>query len=44
MTEYQKTIKDKIYFSGTGIHTGVKTNMVLVPAKENTGIFLLEQT
>ena len=43
MTEYQKTIKDKIYFSGIGIHTGVKTNMVLVPA-ENTGIFLLEQT
>lgn len=41
MTEYQKTIKKKIYFSGTGIHTGVKTNMVLVPAQENTGIFFV---
>tara|TARA_B100001287_G_scaffold276506_1_gene287614 strand:- start:2331 stop:3722 length:1392 start_codon:yes stop_codon:yes gene_type:complete len=41
MTEYQKTIKDKIYFSGTGIHTGVKTNMLLVPAKENTGIYFV---
>ena len=39
--EKQKTIKDKIYFSGKGIHTGVFTNMILVPAKENNGIVFI---
>jgi UDP-3-O-[3-hydroxymyristoyl] N-acetylglucosamine deacetylase/3-hydroxyacyl-[acyl-carrier-protein] dehydratase len=36
--EKQKTIKKKISFSGKGIHTGVFTNMILLPAKENKGI------
>ena len=34
----QRTIKENIYFSGIGIHTGVLTNMTLKPAKEETGI------
>jgi len=34
----QKTLKNKVHFSGVGIHTGVTTNITLVPAKENTGI------
>ena len=34
----QKTIKNPINFSGKGIHTGSFTNMILIPAKENTGI------
>ena len=36
--EKQKTIQKKISFSGKGIHTGVFTNMTLIPAKENKGI------
>ena len=36
--EKQKTIKDVISFSGKGIHTGVLTNINILPAKENTGI------
>ena len=38
MFKMQQTTKEKIHFSGAGIHTGVSTNMTLVPAKENTGI------
>ena len=34
----QQTIKDKISISGVGIHTGVYTNLTLLPANENTGI------
>jgi UDP-3-O-[3-hydroxymyristoyl] N-acetylglucosamine deacetylase/3-hydroxyacyl-[acyl-carrier-protein] dehydratase len=38
MPEMQHTIKENIFFSGAGIHTGVLTNMTLKPAKENYGI------
>ena len=38
--EKQKTIKDKIHFSGKGIHTGVFTNMTLIPAKKIMVLFL----
>ncbi len=34
----QKTIKNKIEISGKGLHTGVKTNIKILPAKEDTGI------
>ena len=34
----QKTIKNSATISGFGIHTGVHTNLTLVPAKVNTGI------
>ena len=34
----QKTIKNRATISGIGIHTGVHTNLTLVPAKANTGI------
>ena len=34
----QKTIADKISFSGIGIHTGKKVNLKLLPAAPNTGI------
>ena len=41
--EKQKTIKDTIHFSGKGIHTGVFTNMTLIPAKENNGIVFVRK-
>ena len=34
----QKTISKEINFTGVGIHTGVKTNLKLIPALPNTGI------
>ena len=34
----QKTIKNSATISGVGIHTGVHTNLTLVPAKANSGI------
>ena len=34
----QKTIKKSVTISGVGIHTGVHTNLTLVPSKANTGI------
>ncbi len=34
----QKTIKDKIKFSGIGLHSGKKVLMTLFPAPPNTGI------
>ena len=37
----QKTIKDIIKISGFGIHTGVKTNVKLIPAKEDNGIVFI---
>ncbi len=38
MSDFQKTIKNNISFSGYGIHTGVLTNMTLKPAEVNTGV------
>tara|TARA_B100000674_G_scaffold469762_1_gene456906 strand:+ start:3684 stop:5072 length:1389 start_codon:yes stop_codon:yes gene_type:complete len=37
----QKTIKDIIKISGFGIHTGVKTNVILKPAKDDNGIVFI---
>ena len=37
----QKTIKNIIKISGFGIHTGVKTNVILKPAKEDNGIVFI---
>ena len=37
----QKTLKDIIKISGFGIHTGVKTNVILKPAKEDTGVIFI---
>ncbi len=34
----QKTIREKFSISGTGIHTGLKVNMNVLPAPANTGI------
>lgn len=34
----QKTIKNPIEFSGVGLHSGVRVNIKINPAKENTGI------
>ena len=34
----QKTLANKINFSGIGIHTGVKVNMTVMPASPNSGI------
>ena len=34
----QKTIQNSVSISGVGIHTGVFTTMILVPAEANTGI------
>ncbi len=37
----QKTLKNIINISGFGIHTGVKTNVILRPAKEDNGIVFI---
>tara|TARA_B100000242_G_C43022034_1_gene475669 strand:- start:209 stop:1597 length:1389 start_codon:yes stop_codon:yes gene_type:complete len=37
----QKTLKNIIKISGFGIHTGVKTNVILRPAKEDNGIVFI---
>ena len=34
----QKTINNKVGFTGVGLHSGVDVNIELIPAKENTGI------
>ncbi len=36
--EYQKTIKKEVSFSGIGLHTGEKANVLFKPAESNTGI------
>ena len=38
MYKYQRTINDKIEFSGIGLHTGAQTKMVVYPAEKNSGI------
>ena len=38
MFKYQRTLNDKVMFSGIGLHTGATTNMTVYPAKENSGI------
>ena len=34
----QKTINDRISFSGVGIHSGLEVNLCIIPAEPNTGI------
>ena len=34
----QNTLSDTIHFDGIGLHTGLKVNLELRPAKENSGI------
>ena len=34
----QNTLSDTIHFEGIGLHTGLKVNLELHPAKENSGI------
>ena len=34
----QKTIKSQVNFSGIGLHSGIKTNLSLRPAKANHGV------
>ena len=34
----QKTLSKKISFEGTGVHTGEKVNLNILPAAPNTGI------
>ena len=35
---YQTTIRDKISFSGVGVHSGQEVTMTLLPAESNSGI------
>jgi len=37
----QKTIRNTISISGTGLHSGVKTNLKIKSAKKNTGIIFI---
>lgn len=39
----QRTINEKLIFEGTGLHTGVKTKVELLPAPANTGIVFLRK-
>ena len=34
----QKTLRDKIEIDGIGLHNGVKVNLIIKPAKPNSGI------
>ena len=34
----QKTVNSKISFSGVGLHSGIVTEMNILPAKPNTGL------
>ena len=34
----QKTIKDKITFTGIGLHSGQKVDVLIKPSEPNTGI------
>ena len=36
--KYQKTIKDKLNFSGIGLHSGITASVTLRPSDSNTGI------
>jgi len=36
--DYQKTIKESVNFSGTGLHSGAKAKVKLLPADSNGGI------
>ncbi len=38
MRKFQRTIKDKISYSGIGLHTGNETKVTFNPAPEDTGI------
>ena len=38
MMDKQKTISSEVSFSGIGLHTGQKSNILLKPLKENSGI------
>jgi UDP-3-O-[3-hydroxymyristoyl] N-acetylglucosamine deacetylase len=38
MLLHQRTLRRKVHFEGTGLHTGYKVNMTLVPAPPDTGI------
>ena len=34
----QKTIKNKIFFNGVGLHTGQPVELNLIPSEPNSGI------
>ena len=34
----QKTVKHKIEFNGIGLHSGLNTNLSILPGKPDTGI------
>ena len=38
VTSQQTTLREKLEFSGVGVHSGERVNMVLLPADANTGI------
>jgi len=38
LKSFQKTIKEKIELKGIGLHNGVEVNLIIKPAKPNTGI------
>jgi UDP-3-O-[3-hydroxymyristoyl] N-acetylglucosamine deacetylase len=38
MFRHQRTLRDRLRFDGTGLHTGYKVHLELVPAPENSGI------
>ncbi|PIR37470.1 MAG: UDP-3-O-[3-hydroxymyristoyl] N-acetylglucosamine deacetylase [Alphaproteobacteria bacterium CG11_big_fil_rev_8_21_14_0_20_39_49] len=41
MFSYQKTLANKVSCVGVGLHSGVKTSLVLNPASEDTGILFI---
>jgi len=41
MFSYQKTLSNKVSCIGVGLHSGVKTSLVLKPAPEGSGVFFV---
>ena len=41
LKQKQKTIKNEISFSGIGLHSGKKSQVIIKPSKSNTGINFL---
>ncbi len=38
MSEMQQTLKQEVYLSGAGLHTGIEVSVRILPAPENAGI------
>ena len=40
---YQTTVKNRVYCSGVGLHTGISCNLIIRPAPADNGIVFVRQ-